>query len=96
VRGERQLVLLGAADAPLGGGDRGVLAHGQPGARLGIARDVRPEHLPRAQPAGGAQPPAQRLRAVELQQGAAHLLVDAQRRVARGVHAAGDADVDLP
>ena len=43
VRRERELVLLLAADLPLERGERGVLAHRQPGARLGVARDRRRE-----------------------------------------------------
>src|SRR3954466_6402941 len=44
------LVLLLARDAPLPRGDRGVLAHREPGSRLGVARDLGLD-LPRAQAA---------------------------------------------
>ena len=43
VRADGELVLLLAADLPLLGGDRGVVAHRQAGARLGVARDLRHE-----------------------------------------------------
>ncbi len=43
VRGGGQLVLLLAADLPLERGQRGVLAHRQPGARLAVLRDRQPD-----------------------------------------------------
>ena len=89
-----ELVLLLAADPPLGGHDRGVLAHRQPGAGLGVAGDLRDELL-RAQPGEGAQPRRIGLGPVELEQHLAQVLVERERRVGGGVHAAGDADVDL-
>ena len=95
VRFEREGVLRLAGDAPLPGGDRRVLAHGESGPRLGVTRDLRPERLGGAQPGGRAQPPAERAGPVELQQRAPHVLVELQRRVRGGVHPAGDARLDL-
>jgi hypothetical protein len=95
VRAHGQLVLLLAADLPLGGGDRRVVAHRQAGARLGVARHLRHEL---AGPDAGQrlEPLLHRLRAVDGQEGAAHLLVDRHRGVGRGVDAAGDAGLHLP
>ena len=52
VAADGELVLLLAADAPLRGHDRGVLTHREPGAGLGVARNLRDELL-RAQPGQG-------------------------------------------
>jgi hypothetical protein len=70
-----------------------MLPHRHAGARLGVARDLRhdlarpqvPEQLHASQP----------LRPVGLEQHAPQVLVDGDRRVARGVDAAGDAPGDL-
>ena len=90
-----QTVLLVAGDLPVLRHALAVLAHRQPGARLAVARDVWRQvaraHLEQAfhLVAGG-------LAAIDLQQDAPQPFVDADRRVRRGVHPAGDAAVDLP
>ena len=73
---------------------RGVLAHREPGARLGVLRDLGHD-LPRPQPRQRARAARQRLRAVEVEQDVAQVLVDRDRRVRGGVDAARDPDVDL-
>ena len=95
VRGQCQLVLLGPADAPLLRGQRRVLAHGQAGTRFRVARDLRPERLARPQPGSRPEPVPRGTRPVQREQRGPVVLVDRQRRVARGVHPAGDADVEL-
>src|SRR5207248_2973517 len=92
--GQRELVLLLAADAPLARGDGGVLTHRHAGARLGVSGGFRDE-------LGGPQFAQQReslwhaLGPVDLKQDATEVLVDGDRRVAGGVDAGGDAILDL-
>jgi hypothetical protein len=95
VRGQRQGVLRLAVDLPAPGGDRGVLAHRQAGARLGVAGNLRAERLLGAELGGGLEAGAQGAGPVELQQRPPHVLVELQRRVRGGVHPGGDADLQL-
>src|SRR5688572_21067914 len=71
-----------------------MLAHREPGARLGVLRDRR-YHLPGPQPGKEGESAAGRPGAVGLEQKAAQVLVDLDRRIAGGVDAAGDARLDL-
>ncbi len=91
----RELVLLLAADFPLRGHQRAVLAHREAGARLLVARDRR-DDVAGAQPGQLLQPPGGRLLAVGVEQHLAQALVEADRRVGGRVGATGDARVDLP
>ncbi len=83
-----------AADLPLGGHDRAVLAHREAGARLLVAGDRR--HDVAGSHSGQLLDPAEgRLLAVDVEQDFAQVLVESDRRVGGGVGAAGDAGVDL-
>ena len=93
VAGRGQGVLVGARDAELAGGDRGVLAHGQPGARLGVLRLLGHEAL-RADLAEQLEAVKVALGRGELDEGLAQVVVDRQRGVRGGVGAAGDAGLD--
>ena len=94
VAGDGQLVLVLAGDAHALGGDRLVLAHREPGPRLGVARDLR-DDVAGAQVAEQLEPAGHALGPVGLQQHLPQVLVDGDRGVARGVDAAGDAPLDL-
>ena len=94
VRGDRQLVLILARDAHALGRDRLVLAHRHAGARLGVARDVGHEVV-RTQMAEQLHAARRSLPPVGLEQHLSQVLVDADRGVAGGVDAAGDAPLDL-
>ena len=77
VRGDRQLVLVLAGDAPLERGQRRGLAHRQPGARLAVLRDRRSEVL-RAHLGQRGEAALDGLGAVGLEQDLAQPLVDAR------------------
>ena len=72
-----------------------MLAHREAGARLGVARDVGHD-LPGAQAREQAQARGGGLRAVEVEQQLAQVVVDRERRVGGRVDAARDPGVDLP
>ena len=93
--GRRQLVLRLARRRPSAGGERGVLAHGQPGARFGVARDLGARWAGRICASALRRAPAV-FAPAGLQQDLAQLVVDAERRVARGVRAAGDRESVWP
>ena len=84
-----------ARDLPFERGQRGVLAHRQPGARLAVLRDGRDEVL-RAHLGEGGQPALHGLGAVGLEQDLPQSLADGDRRIGGGVGPAGDADLDRP
>src|SRR5690606_25136312 len=88
-----QLVLRLAGDAELLGGEGRVLAHRQPGARLGVARDLDADHA-RAQLADQLGALLAGAGAVDLEHPLAHRLADADRGVGGGVGAAADARLD--
>ena len=90
-----ELVLRLAGDAPLVGGDGHVVAHRHPRARLAVARDLG-HHLGGTDARQRLDPLLRGLGAAEREQGLAQVLVDGDRRVGRGVDAAGDRRVDLP
>ena len=96
VRRQRERVLRLPLDAPALRGDRGVLAHGQPGAWLGVARHIGPERLVGTDLRQRPEPVGDGPRRVELEQGAAEVLVELERGVGGRVNAAGDARLDLP
>ena len=89
------LILLGAADAPPLRRDRLVLAHREPGSRLGVPRDGR-DDLAGSQARDQAQPRRVRLRAVEVEEQPTQVVVYLDRRVRGSVEATGDASLDLP
>ncbi len=92
---QSQLILIGAGNVPGLGHLLAVLAHGQAGARLTIARQFRLEVMgPQLQQ--GLELVAGTLGAVGLQQDLAQAFVDPDRRIRSGIHPAGDAAVDLP
>ena len=95
VTGDGQLVLLGATDPPFARHERGVLAHRQSRAGLGVARDLGHQLLG-SQAGERPEPPGDRARPAHVQERSSQVLVQRQRRVGRGVDAAGDADLDLP
>ncbi len=95
VRAPGQLVLGFTGNAPLGGGDRLVLAHGQAGARLAVLGDVRDHQLGVEQLDRLLELVTVALGAVDLHENLAGLLVDAQGRVRGGVHTTGHGAVHL-
>jgi hypothetical protein len=94
VASDRELVLLVAADLPLAGREGRVLAHGQPGARLGVAGGLRHD-LRRPQAAGEADPLACTPRPPHAQEDPAQVVVHGDRGVADRVDTSGDPALDL-
>ena len=94
VGGGRELVLLLPADLPLHGGQRGVLAHGQPGAGLAVLRDVESDVAGPDRRQGG-ESALEVAGRVDLHQLAAEPVADSHGSVGGGVGAAGDADLEL-
>ena len=88
-----QLVLLLAGQAELAGGDGRVVSHGKTGAGLTVVRLLRGQ-LGGADLADQLQAVGGGLRVVQLDQGLAQLIVNSQRCVGGGVHAAADAGLD--
>ena len=93
VGGQGELVLGLARHAHLARGDRGVLTHGQAGARLAVLRLLRGQ-LGGTDGADELCALCSGLRAGQAQQGAAQGVVDGQRSIGRGVRAAGDTSGD--
>src|SRR6267142_1935339 len=89
VAGERELVLLAAADLPLLRHLLAVLAHRHSGARLADA-GMRRRDVPGAQLADGAQLVAPALAARHREDRALQVAAVGERHVARAVGAAGD------
>jgi hypothetical protein len=94
VAAQGHLVLGLAADPPLLGGDRHVVAHRQAGPRLDVARRGRRE-VSGADGREGLGPVDRRARRVGPQQRLAQTLADGDRCVGRRVHSGGDARLDL-
>ena len=90
VAGERELVLLAAADLPLLRHLLAVLAHRQAGARLGDAGRRRARGRRGAGCRSVESSLAERLAARQSEHGALQLRAVAERNVARAVGAAGD------
>ena len=95
VAGEGQLVLGQALDLPALGHFFAVLAHGQAGARLAIARQQRFEQHRWAYVHQGLELVAQAFGAIGRKQGMAQGFVDANGRVGGGVGTTGNAHFDL-
>ncbi|MNE34392.1 hypothetical protein D3C80_1281120 [compost metagenome] len=91
----RQRVLLGAADLPGLWHALAMLAHGQPRARLAITRQLRLQ-MAGAQLQKRLEPFAQGSAAMGLQEDMAQPLIDGDGRIGGGIHATGNAAVDLP
>ena len=89
-----ELVLLSTGNAPLGGGDCLVLTHGQASARLAGRRGVRSQ-VGRTSLQEDLCHVQSGLLAAGLQQDLAQTVVDSNRSVGGGVHAAGDRGVNL-
>ncbi|MNX98264.1 hypothetical protein D3C86_1306650 [compost metagenome] len=91
---KRQLILCLARDVPGLGHQLAMLAHGQPGTRLAVAREFG-DQMFGTQLQEGFQFVAGGFRAVGLQEDFAQAFADTDRRIRGGVHATGDAAVDL-